>query len=41
MIDKSPANRLIGCGEPRDGMMTVYVACASKQTRDNLQNAWA
>jgi len=40
MIDENPATRLLGHDEPLDGMLTTYVACASKETRQRLEDGW-
>jgi hypothetical protein len=37
----NPATRILGCDEPRDGRMTIYVACASDAARTRLENGWS
>jgi hypothetical protein len=38
--DDNPAVRILGHDEPRDEQMTVYVACASRETRNRLEDGW-
>ena len=37
----NPATRLLGYDEPHDERLTVYVACASREVRRRLEDAWA
>jgi hypothetical protein len=39
--DDTPATRIVGHDGPQDGMMTVYVACASDRVRERLEDSWA
>ena len=38
--DDTPATRIVGHDDPKDGMMTVYVACSSDETHDRLLDGW-
>jgi hypothetical protein len=40
LSEDNPAVRILGHDEPRDEQMTVYVACASRETRDRLEDGW-
>jgi hypothetical protein len=41
MADENPAIRLLGRDDPYDEKMVVYIACASRKTRDRLQDGWS
>lgn len=36
----NPATRIVAHDAPQDGKMVVYVACASKETRQRLEDGW-
>ena len=36
----NPATKIVGHDEPRDGRMTIHVACASLEVRDRLEDGW-
>jgi hypothetical protein len=38
--DDNPATRILSYDEPQNGTMTVYVACASVETRRRLEDGW-
>lgn len=38
--DDSPAIRILGHDAPQDGLMRVYVACASRSVRNRLEDGW-
>ena len=38
--DDNPATRIMTHDDPVDGMMTVFVACASTSVRDRLLDGW-
>jgi hypothetical protein len=35
-----PATRILGHDAPQNGKMVVYVACASRETRQRLEDGW-
>jgi hypothetical protein len=37
----TPATRILGYDEPRDGRMTIYVACSSREVQDRLEDGWS
>jgi len=37
----NPATRILGYDEPRDGVMVLHVACASRATRARLEDGWS
>jgi hypothetical protein len=40
MTDDNPATQIVGHDDPADGLMTVYVACASGEVRNRLRDGW-
>jgi hypothetical protein len=38
--DANPTTQIIGHDDPEDGLMTVFIACASDQVRDRLLDGW-
>ncbi len=36
----NPATRILGHDTPCDGRMVIHVACASKETRQRLEDGW-
>jgi hypothetical protein len=40
LVDEDPATRLLGRDDPHDERMAVYIACASRTTRDRLKDGW-
>ena len=39
--DDTPATRILGRDVPHDGLLTIYVACASDEVRKRLEDGWA
>jgi hypothetical protein len=39
-LNEEPGVKILGYDEPEDELMTVYVACASKLTKDQLEDGW-
>jgi hypothetical protein len=37
----NPATHIVGHDTPSDGMMTVFIACASDEVRQRLDDGWA
>ena len=35
-----PGTRFLGHGTPRNGLMTVFIACASREVRTRLVDGW-
>jgi hypothetical protein len=38
--DDTPATRIVGHDDANDGLMTVYVACASDEVKERLEDGW-
>jgi hypothetical protein len=38
--DDNPATKIVGHDEPLNGLMNVYVACASDEVRRRLEDGW-
>ena len=36
----NPATRILGHDKPRNGLMAVFIACASEETRTRLEDGW-
>jgi hypothetical protein len=39
--ENHPETKIVGRDEPEDGMITVFVACASGEVADRLEDGWA
>jgi hypothetical protein len=40
LSENDPCTRIMGHGDPRDGLISVHVACVSEAVRDRLWDAW-
>lgn len=40
LVGDTPATRVLGHDDPQDGLLRVYVACASDEVRDRLEDGW-
>jgi hypothetical protein len=40
LVGDTEATRIIGHDDPKDGMMTVCIACASDEVRKRLDDGW-
>jgi hypothetical protein len=41
LVGDTPATKIIGHDDPEDGLMKIFVACASDKVRDRLEKGWA
>ena len=39
--EETPGTRILRHGDPKDGVITVSVACASEDVKEALENGWA
>lgn len=41
LSENAPELNIVGHDEPEDGQVTIYVACASDDVKEALENGWA